>query len=91
MASGNIRYGATLRKRYNSVRKMKISLYKCNSCGKVSVEHISTGIWRCRHCGRVIAGGAYTPYTPAGDAAKHSIESLNKALSQKAIEAKEKA
>jgi large subunit ribosomal protein L37Ae len=79
MSSGNIRYGATIRKRYMAVKKEKTTLYKCGSCGKTKVERVSTGIWRCRHCGKIYAGGAYIFTTPVGITSKHSLESMSKA------------
>ncbi len=78
MSSGNIRYGATIRKRKRAVTLQKIALYKCESCGKNSVERISTAIWRCRHCGKIYAGGAYTFTTPMGAISKHSLDSIGK-------------
>ncbi|ASI13396.1 50S ribosomal protein L37ae [Candidatus Mancarchaeum acidiphilum] len=78
MSSGNIRYGATIRKRKRAVTQQKIALYKCESCGKNSVERISTAIWRCRHCGKIYAGGAYTFTTAMGAISKHSLDSVGK-------------
>ncbi|MGC8586073.1 MAG: 50S ribosomal protein L37ae [Candidatus Micrarchaeia archaeon] len=76
MANASIRYGATLRKRYNAVKEEKTALYKCDVCGKIAVKRIGTGIWKCMHCNTVYAGGAYTMKTTAGEAAKRIIESL---------------
>lgn len=73
MASSKIRYGVSLRKRYEGVQKDKRARYKCDVCGKEAVRRISTGIWKCKHCGATYAGGAYTLTTEAGEAAKSSL------------------
>lgn len=74
MANASIRYGASIRKRYNKIKKEKSSLYKCEMCGKTTVKRIGTGIWRCRHCNTTYAGGAYAMTTPAGVNARRIIE-----------------
>ncbi len=76
MVNSSVRYGARIRKQFSAVKKDKIALYKCPSCGKISVEHISTGIWKCRRCERTFAGGAYTLTTPSGEASKRLIEGI---------------
>jgi large subunit ribosomal protein L37Ae len=74
LANPSIRYGASIRKMRDVVKAQKSKLYKCEGCGKVAVERISTGIWRCRHCGATYAGGAYALTTTAGETAKRLIE-----------------
>lgn len=76
MANASIRYGARIRKQYKAVQRDKNALYKCQSCGRVTVKRISTGIWRCNHCKATYAGGAYTMSTPAGEAAKRLIDGI---------------
>ncbi|MDE1871562.1 MAG: 50S ribosomal protein L37ae [Candidatus Micrarchaeota archaeon] len=76
MANSSIRYGASIRKRYNKIKHEKTARYVCDMCGKTSVKRIGTGIWRCRHCGTTYAGGAYTMTTPAGQGAKRFIEEM---------------
>ena len=66
MVKWNVRYGASLRKRYISVQKEKQARYICDVCGKLAVKRIGTGIWRCKSCGTTFAGGAYTPKTETG-------------------------
>ncbi len=78
MASPNIRYGARIRKRQKEIKSQKIAVYKCEECGKIAVERISTSIWRCRHCGATYAGGAYTMTTAAGEVARRQIEAIGK-------------
>jgi len=78
MGSARMRTGASLRKRYKEIRQQKIALYRCNSCGRISVERIASSIWRCRHCKVTSAGGAYMLSTAAGEIAKRQISSLKK-------------
>lgn len=82
MANFSIRHGASIRKRNAAVKKLKTSLYKCSSCGRLSVQRISTGIWRCRHCNATFAGGAYTLTTTAGEIAKRLIENMKVEVKQ---------
>lgn len=67
MANSSIRYGVSLRKRYESILAEKKKRYKCDVCGKEAVKRVGTGIWKCRHCGATFAGGAYTLKTATGD------------------------
>jgi len=78
MVSGGIRYGASLRKRYRVVKQQKIALYRCGSCGRITVERVASGIWKCRHCKTTFAGGAYVLSTAAGEIAKRQISNLKK-------------
>jgi large subunit ribosomal protein L37Ae len=74
MANASIRYGASIRKRYNKIKAEKRALYLCDVCGKSGVRRISTSIWRCRHCNTTYAGGAYSLKTAAGAVAKRLVE-----------------
>lgn len=76
MANASIRYGASIRKRADKIRRDKRSLYMCDMCGKNGVKRIGTGIWKCKHCGTTYAGGAYSMKTAAGAAAKRAVEAL---------------
>ncbi len=78
MAKDTIRYGRRIRKAVSAIKKDKIALYKCEYCGKIAVERVSTGIWRCRHCEKTYAGGAYTMTTPSGEFARQQINSIGK-------------
>jgi large subunit ribosomal protein L37Ae len=73
MAKSSIRYGASLRKRNNEIKREKRALYKCEACGRIAVKRIGTSIWRCKHCNATYAGGAYSMSTPAGETAKRLI------------------
>ena len=68
MANSTIRYGVSLRKRYQAILHEKKARYRCDLCGKVAVKRVGTGIWKCRYCDAVFAGGAYTLKTAAGEA-----------------------
>ncbi len=78
MVNASIRYGASIRKRYNAVKKKKQSRYRCGACGKMAVKRISTSIWQCRHCNATYAGGAFTLSTPEGEVAKRLIEDMTR-------------
>ncbi|MEM0074635.1 MAG: hypothetical protein QW091_02735 [Candidatus Micrarchaeaceae archaeon] len=66
MAKWNVRYGASLRKRYLAVVSQKKGVYVCDVCGKKAVKRIGSNIWQCKSCGATFAGGAFTPSTEAG-------------------------
>ncbi len=78
MANASIRYGRKIRKAVATVKKSKIAHYKCDVCGKTSVERIGTSIWKCRHCSTTYAGGAYSMTTSVGRSAKQQIKDLNR-------------
>ena len=78
MANASIRYGASIRKRANKIKKEKSGKYKCEMCGKSSVKRLGTGIWKCRHCNATYAGGAYSMTTPAGVNARRLIDNISK-------------
>jgi len=91
MVNASIRYGASLRKRYNSIKEKKRAKYMCNSCGRNDVVRISTSIWQCRHCNAMYAGGAYSLSTQRGEVAIRLIKELkenryNKEEAMRAVE-----
>lgn len=61
------RYGAKLRKLYDEVKKAKKTLYTCPKCGKEKVKRRGFAKWECKSCKSIIAGGAYTLTTTAGE------------------------
>ncbi len=80
MAKASIRYGFTLRKRYDAVLKQKRARYRCDVCGKLAVKRIGNGIWQCKSCGATYAGGAYTMKTEAGEASMRMLSQLKEAM-----------
>ncbi|VVB76644.1 50S ribosomal protein L37Ae [uncultured archaeon] len=78
MVNWSVRYGVSLRKRFEAVTKDKKTLYKCEVCGKDTVKRISTGIWKCKHCGATFAGGAYNLRTEAGKSAERLLSQTKK-------------
>jgi large subunit ribosomal protein L37Ae len=74
MASSNIRYGASIRKKVRAIKATKSAHYKCEMCGRESVSRKNTSIWECTHCGAIYAGGAYSMTTAAGEVAKRLVE-----------------
>ncbi|MDE1865258.1 MAG: 50S ribosomal protein L37ae [Candidatus Micrarchaeota archaeon] len=78
MANPSIRYGASIRKRYNKIREEKRMRYLCDVCGKEAVRRKGSSIWECRHCGTIYAGGAYSMKTASGSVAKRLIEEIKK-------------
>jgi large subunit ribosomal protein L37Ae len=78
MANASIRYGASIRKRYEKIKQEKRSRYLCDVCGKEAVKRRGSSIWECRHCGTIYAGGAYSMKTAAGSVAKRLIEEIKK-------------
>lgn len=78
MANASIRYGRRIRKAVAVIKKNKISHYKCEMCGKISVGRIGTSIWKCKHCKTTYAGGAYSMTTSVGESAKQQIKELGK-------------
>jgi large subunit ribosomal protein L37Ae len=78
MANASIRYGASIRKRYDKIRQEKRARYLCDVCGKGAVRRKGSSIWECRHCGTIYAGGAYSMKTAAGSVAKRLVEEIKR-------------
>ncbi len=79
MVNTSVRYGVSLRKRYNAIIQEQKKKYKCEVCGKEAVRRISTGIWQCKHCGATYAGGAYSLKTTSGEALERLLSQAKKA------------
>jgi len=55
-----IRYGRTVRAKYDKIQSQLKSKKKCPYCNKVgSVKRIAVGIWKCDKCNIKFAGKAY--------------------------------
>ncbi|MBM3229800.1 50S ribosomal protein L37ae [Candidatus Parvarchaeota archaeon] len=70
MADSNVRYGAEIRKRAQTVYRQKVATYDCPSCGKNAVKRQSYAKWQCKSCGGIFAGGAYSFTTPTGEVSR---------------------
>lgn len=69
----NSKYGKRIRDLVEASLLKKNEKYECPRCGKKSVERIANALWRCRSCNVKIAGGAYSLYTPVGQAARRVL------------------
>ena len=76
------RYGASLRKTIKKIEISQRKKYPCPFCGKDAIKRTNVGIWTCQNCQKAIAGGAYTPTTPAGLACRASVKRLRENLSK---------
>ncbi|MFA6214221.1 MAG: 50S ribosomal protein L37ae [Candidatus Micrarchaeia archaeon] len=74
MSKRNVRYGAELRKRADSVDVLRRTLFVCGQCGKKKVKRSGNSLWECKGCGAVFAGGTYSLSTPSGDVAARLIK-----------------
>ncbi len=62
-----VRYGATLRKRWNNIAEKQKGFVKCPKCEtKVRNMRESIGVWHCKRCGSTWTGGAWESATPRG-------------------------
>jgi len=59
------RYGVKTRMKVAAVEKLSRAKHQCPSCMKQALKRQSKGIWVCRSCDIKIAGGAYSPESPA--------------------------
>ena len=74
MSKREVRYGAELRKRADSVDVSRRSLFVCSACGKKKVKRQGNSRWECKSCKAVFAGGAFSLATPSGTVAARMIE-----------------
>jgi len=70
------RYGVKIRKRRDEIIARKSSSYACLKCGKKGVKRVSFALWECGSCRAKFAGGAYSPETMVGAAARRTIRGL---------------
>jgi large subunit ribosomal protein L37Ae len=71
------RYGLKIRRNYNEIKKAITALYECPRCEKKKLKRKSFAIFVCKSCKATVAGGAYKPYTEAGETIKRIINELN--------------
>lgn len=54
-----VRYGKTIRERFNAVESKQRKKQKCPFCNKLKVKRKSKGIYECLACKKSFTGGAY--------------------------------
>ena len=74
MSKRDVRSGAELRKRADSMDTLRRTLFTCSACGKKKVKRQGNSLWECKSCGAVFAGGTYSLSTPSGDVATRLIK-----------------
>ncbi|MFA6328136.1 MAG: 50S ribosomal protein L37ae [Candidatus Micrarchaeia archaeon] len=74
MSKRDVRSGAELRKRADSMDMLRRTLFVCSACGKKKVKRQGNSLWECKGCGAVFAGGTYSLSTPSGDVAARLIK-----------------
>jgi large subunit ribosomal protein L37Ae len=65
-----IRYGLSVRKKYNKIISNMRSDHECPKCGLRKVRRESVGIWNCRKCGFRFTGGSYVPSSKIANTAE---------------------
>ena len=78
MSKRDVRSGAELRKRADSMDTLRRTLFVCSACGKKKVKRQGNSLWECKSCGAVFAGGTYSLSTPSGDVATRLIKEYKK-------------
>lgn len=69
------RYGVRIRKQEEAILKQQKQVYSCPSCSKARVKRKGNSIWQCKACDCEFAGGAYSPATDVGVAARKVLAS----------------
>lgn len=54
-----VRYGATVKEKYNAVASKQVKKQQCPYCKKFSAKRTSKGIWYCKACKKKFAAHAY--------------------------------
>ncbi len=68
------RYGRKIRELEKSALRHSRGKHVCPKCGKRNVKRVGAGIWNCSSCNARFAGGAYSPETEAGSAARRGLK-----------------
>ena len=74
MSKRDVRSGAELRKRADSMDTLRRTLFVCSVCGKKKVKRKGNSLWECKSCCTIFAGGTYSFSTPSGDVAARLIK-----------------
>ncbi|MEM2942524.1 MAG: hypothetical protein QXT81_03785 [Candidatus Bathyarchaeia archaeon] len=75
------RYGTAPRRQHIEILARMRRWHECPQCQKTAAKRLSVGLWECRRCGFQFAGGAYSPSTKTGDAARRSATGLTRTTS----------
>jgi large subunit ribosomal protein L37Ae len=78
MTKAQVRYGAEMRKRADTVDRQRIAKYACPKCGKRKVKRQGHAVWKCKSCGATFAGGAYSLTTAVGETGRRIIADVKK-------------
>lgn len=70
------RYGRAARKQLLTIEVQQRTLYTCPFCAKDRVQRNACGIWKCKACDKVMAGGAYTLTTQAGNNIRSTVRRI---------------
>jgi len=54
-----VRYGKTIRERFNAIEVKQRKKQKCPFCNKLTAKRTAKGLWHCLNCGKKFTGGAY--------------------------------
>ena len=54
-----VRYGRTVRKKYQLIENLQRKAHKCPYCEKVKVKRVAKGIYECQKCNSKFTGKAY--------------------------------
>lgn len=72
------KFGARLRKLYDSSVKSQKKRYECLKCEKPKVKRQGYARWKCVSCNTTFAGGAYAYLTETGEVMFRIIKEYKK-------------
>ena len=55
-----VRYGRTLKRRYDEIDVKQRASYVCSFCRNKTVRRVAAGIWHCEKCDKKFTGKAYS-------------------------------
>ena len=54
-----VRYGRTIRKKFQLIEKLQRRAQKCPYCERIKVKRVAKGIYKCHKCDAKFTGRAY--------------------------------
>jgi len=54
-----VRYGKTIRERFNAIERKQREKQICPFCSKPKARRQAKGVWKCLSCKKNFTGGAY--------------------------------